>query len=268
MQLLNFGLLLLPFVAGDLAPQPEPLLAGPSDVVPGQYIVTLKEGLTSAQIRDHKKWVSSVHRANLESFAAGASGVETEGIMKHFHIHDLNMYSGGFDEKTVEDLSRNPYVSCKTHIHSTAIWQYSLTRRKVKSVHPDQHVYLAKTVTQRQARWGLGYMSSKGKPVPLHSTLVDYSYDDKAGEGVWAYVLDTGINVNHVEFEGRAILGHNAIPNKPHTDEFGHGTYVAGIIAGKTYGVAKKANVVSAKAFDTGSVSTPRRTYLSSRRRR
>nr|ACL37327.1 subtilisin-like protease 2 [Trichophyton tonsurans] len=232
MQLLNFGLLLLPFVAGDLAPQPEPLLAGPSDVVPGQYIVTLKEGLTSAQIRDHKKWVSSVHRANLEGFAAGASGVETEGIMKHFHIHDLNMYSGGFDEKTVEDLSRNPYV---------------------KSVHPDQHVYLAKTVTQRQARWGLGYMSSKGKPVPLHSTLVDYSYDDKAGEGVWAYVLDTGINVNHVEFEGRAILGHNAIPNKPHTDEFGHGTYVAGIIAGKTYGVAKKANVVSAKAFDTGS---------------
>ncbi|EFE37294.1 alkaline serine protease Alp1, partial [Trichophyton verrucosum HKI 0517] len=212
MQLLNFGLLLLPFVAGDLAPQPEPLLAGPSDVVPGQYIVTLKEGLTSAQIRDHKKWVSSVHRANLDSFAAGASGVETEGIMKHFHIHDLNMYSGGFDEKTVEDLSRNPY-----------------------------------------ARWGLGYMSSKGKPVPLHSTLVDYSYDDKAGEGVWAYVLDTGINVNHIEFEGRAILGHNAIPNKPHTDEFGHGTYVAGIIAGKTYGVAKKANVVSAKAFDTGS---------------
>ncbi|EGE09552.1 subtilisin-like protease SUB2, partial [Trichophyton equinum CBS 127.97] len=216
MQLLNFGLLLLPFVAGDLAPQPEPLLAGPSDVVPGQYIVTLKEGLTSAQIRT----------------TTGASGVETEGIMKHFHIHDLNMYSGGFDEKTVEDLSRNPYV---------------------KSVHPDQHVYLAKTVTQRQARWGLGYMSSKGKPVPLHSTLVDYSYDDKAGEGVWAYVLDTGINVNHVEFEGRAILGHNAIPNKPHTDEFGHGTYVAGIIAGKTYGVAKKANVVSAKAFDTGS---------------
>ncbi|OAL69919.1 Subtilisin-like protease 2 [Trichophyton violaceum] len=220
MQLLNFGLLLLPFVAGELflryyrkgylAPQPEPLLAGPSDIVPGQYIVTLKEGLTSAQIRDHKEWVSSVHRANLDSFAAGARGVETEGIMKHFHIHDLNMYSGGFDEKTMEDLSRNPYV---------------------KSVHPDQHFYLAKTVTQRQARWGLGYMSSKGKPVPLHSTLVDYSYDDKAGEGVWAYVLDTGINVNH----------------------FGHGTYVAGIIAGKTYGVAKKANVVSAKAFDTGS---------------
>ncbi|KAM5432764.1 Suppressor of the cold-sensitive snRNP biogenesis mutant brr1-1 [Microsporum ferrugineum] len=233
MQLLNLGLLLLlPFVAGEIAPQPEPLRAGPSDIVPGQYIVTLKEGLTFAQIREHKKWVSSVHRANLDSFAAGASGVETAGIMKNFHIHNLNMYSGGFDDKTAEDLRRSP---------------------DVKSVHPDQHIYLAKTVTQPQARWGLGYMSSKGKPVPLHSTLVDYLYDDKAGEGVWAYVLDTGINVDHIEFEGRGILGHNAIPNKPHTDEFGHGTYVAGIIAGKTYGVAKKANVVSAKAFDTGS---------------
>lgn len=116
-------------------------------------------------------------------------------------------------------------------------------------------MYLATTVTQRNASWNLGHISNKGKPASSWDSLSDFNYDSKAGEGVWAYVLDTGINVKHVEFEGRAILGHNAIPKKPHEDTFGHGTFVAGIIASKSYGVAKKATVVSAKAFDGGSVS-------------
>ncbi|KAK2820042.1 Suppressor of the cold-sensitive snRNP biogenesis mutant brr1-1, partial [Arthroderma sp. PD_2] len=235
MQILNLSLLLLlPLVAGEFGPQPLPLRTGPKEIIPGQYIVTLKDGLTSDQIKAHKEWASSVHRSNLVSATAGHDGIESAGIMKHFNIHKLNMYSGGFDEKTVQDLRRSPHV---------------------KSVLPDQKAYLATTVTQSEASWNLGYMSSKGKAVESWDTLTDYMYDDKAGEGVWAYVLDTGINVNHVEFEGRAILGHNAIPMKPHEDTFGHGTYVAGIIGGKTFGVAKKANVISAKAFDGGSSS-------------
>ncbi|TPX20431.1 Basic amino-acid permease [Coccidioides immitis] len=227
MQLLNLSLFfLLPFATANPIPQDS------QDIIPGQYIVTLKDGLTTAEIDAHKTWLASTHRSNIA--AKGHSGIETEGVFKHFQIHKLNMYAAGLDKKTVEELRRSPHV---------------------KSVLPDQKIYLAEAVTQSNAGWNLGYMSSKGQPSPSWSTLTNYTYDSTAGEGVWAYVLDTGVNVNHVEFEGRAILGRNSIPNRPHEDTFGHGTYVGVIIAGKTYGVAKKATVVSAKAFDGGSSS-------------
>nr|AJD23197.1 subtilisin-like protease 2 [Onygena corvina] len=226
MQLFSL-LLLVPFVA---AAEPQVLKTGPKGIVPGRYIVTLKDGLSASQIASHKEWLGSVHQANL-NFAANE--VEQEGLSNHFNIHKLNIYAGGFDEKTVNDLRNSPYV---------------------KSVVPDQLAYVTVTTTQRQTGWNLGYLSSKGKPVRNWDTKVDYSYDSKAGEGIWAYVLDTGTNINHVEFEGRGILGYNAHKDKPHEDTFGHGTYVGGLIAGKTFGVAKKANVVSCKAFDSGSV--------------
>lgn len=72
---------------------------------------------------------------------------------------------------------------------------------------------------------------------------------------MWAYVIDTGVNVAHSEFEGRAVLGYNAYPNTKFADVNGHGTHVAGTIIGKTYGVAKKGNVMAIKVFDAGSVS-------------
>lgn len=34
-----------------------------------------------------------------------------------------------------------------------------------------------------------------------------YLYDDDAGRGVTSYVIDTGVNINHKDFEKRAIWG-------------------------------------------------------------
>ena len=106
-------------------------------------------------------------------------------------------------------------------------------------------------VTESGAPWGLGSISHRA----VNHT--DYLYDSSAGAGTYAYVIDTGLNTAHVEFEGRGILGYNAYPNSKFVDNLGHGSHTAGTIAGKTYGVAKKASVVSVKVFDTGSVSSP-----------
>lgn len=86
-----------------------------------------------------------------------------------------------------------------------------------------------------------------------------YEYPDSAGEGVTAYVLDTGVRITHEEFGGRAAYGYDATEGGDEApDENGHGTHVAGIIAGEKYGVAKKADVVAVRVLDgngSGTVS-------------
>ena len=64
-------------------------------------------------------------------------------------------------------------------------------------------------------------------------------------------MIDSGVRVTHSEFEGRAELGHNSLEGTTDEDNNGHGTHVSGTIAGKTVGVAKKANIVGIKAFDS-----------------
>jgi subtilisin family serine protease len=103
--------------------------------------------------------------------------------------------------------------------------------------------------TQSDATYGLAAVSHRE---PNHD---DYIYDTKAGEGVYAYVVDTGIRVTHDEFEGRAEHVYTAYPGETE-DTFGHGTHVAGTIGGKTYGVAKKATLLAVKVFKGRTAST------------
>lgn len=58
------------------------------------------------------------------------------------------------------------------------------------------------------------------------------------GQGVTAYVLDTGVNITDAGFGGRAIGD---------IDCNGHGTHVAGIIGSSEFGIAKQVKIVSIK---------------------
>ena len=43
------------------------------------------------------------------------------------------------------------------------------------------------------------------------------------------YVVDTGVDISHKEFEGRAFNGFSVF-NDDFTDENGHGTHVSGTV--------------------------------------
>lgn len=102
---------------------------------------------------------------------------------------------------------------------------------------------------QENAPWGLARVSNNGK-LPQHG---DYTYtyrSDASGKDVTAYVIDTGINEKHVDFEKRAKKGPTFASVRPSDkDLVGHGTHVAGTVGSKTYGVSKNVSIVGIKVF-------------------
>jgi len=72
----------------------------------------------------------------------------------------------------------------------------------------------------------------------------------KSGDGVTAYVIDTGVRFTHTQFQGRAVSGPDFYDNDDDSSDcHGHGTHVAGTVGGKDYGVAKDVTIVGIKVL-------------------
>lgn len=94
--------------------------------------------------------------------------------------------------------------------------------------------------------WGLDRIDQRNLPLDR-----SYTWPESAGGGVTVYVIDTGIRISHKDFGGRASYGWDFVGNdRTASDGNGHGTHVAGTIAGKRYGVAKNAKVVAVRVLD------------------
>ncbi|MFC5287095.1 S8 family peptidase [Actinokineospora guangxiensis] len=99
--------------------------------------------------------------------------------------------------------------------------------------------------TQQNPTWGLDRVDQRTLPLSRSYT---YAND---GSAVTAYILDTGINMRHADFEGRATSGRDFIDNDADASDCqGHGTHVAGTVGSKTWGVAKKVKLVSVRVLN------------------
>ena len=212
------------------------------DIIPHKYIVVFKQDVGANEIAFHQEWVALTHTNSLNglddqhSFFAATKDIKPEGggITDTFDIGNLlNGYTGFFLDETIDLIRKNPLVAF---------------------VEKDSLVHANEFDIEKGAPWGLARVSHR-QPLSL-SSFDQYLYDSEAGAGVTAYVIDTGVNVKHEEFSGRAKWGKTIPQGDSDIDGNGHGTHCAGTIGSNDYGVAKKAEIVAVKVLRSNGSGT------------
>ncbi|KAI0400774.1 subtilase [Xylaria palmicola] len=209
----------------DSVPQVSTFVSNPNakNIVPNSYIVVYNNSFASEDIDAQEASIrTAIQKRNLSKRG-------TNGRLLSTRIRSFSMANGWR----------------ATAMESDDIMASEINAMDMVSyIEANQYVKAAALVAQANAPPGLVRLS--------HAQAGDDSYvfDDSAGEGITAYVVDTGILTTHDEFQGRATLEFNAIEGSADTDENGHGSHVSGTIGGATFGVAKNVKLIGVKVLD------------------
>ncbi|MFF9629555.1 S8 family peptidase [Streptomyces fradiae] len=213
--------------------------------------------------------VAALTLGTLSVHPAAAAGPAAEGVIQYAGAPNAvqGSYIVTLDESAADsDASSGKAVAAKygakikkTYTAALNGYAVSLSEAQAKKLAADPAVesvvqdrVFTIQGTQPNPTWGLDRIDQRSLPLDR-----SYTYPDPGGEGVTAYVIDTGVRITHSDFGGRASYGYDAVDNdNTAQDGHGHGTHVAGTVAGGAYGVAKKAKIVAVRVLDNNGSGT------------
>ncbi|MEV6976033.1 S8 family serine peptidase [Kitasatospora sp. NPDC093806] len=185
------------------------------DAVPGSYLVVLK---------------SQPGKGGSVADSATALARAYGGTVRRSYDAALHGFAAGLTERQARRLAADPAVALVSQ------------NRRVRL----DDVRAAQATQTGPASWGLDRIDQRRFPYDDR-----YTYPDTAGAGVTAYIVDTGVRITSEEFDGRASYGYDAIDgDNVAEDGHGHGTHVAGTVAGSSFGVAKAAKIVAVRVLN------------------
>ena len=188
-----------------------------TQVVNGRHIIVLRDG---------------IGKEGLNNFVADVRQADEDPSLPDVHctIHDV-----------VDTLCNAVVVTASKR----ALRKIS----KMQEVSFIERDKLVRGASRDHLSWALDRLDQRWLP------LDQYYQPTGTGAGVDVYVVDSGINYSHKEFQGRAFFtGFDRVPgenkSRSGSDCHGHGTHVASVIGGRKYGVAKNVTLYSARVIN------------------
>lgn len=216
------------------------------NIIPGSYIVTLKEesnvggrALRSRDFssREDKAAAFDEHHRKINdevSTVLQKHGIAAENL-KHVYSASLAGFAANLSDAQVEALKSDS---------------------RIAKIEPDMKVELSQIKQQP-----MGTAEVQAQTTPWGITRVG-GYVNSANSYYWAWVLDTGVDLDHPDLTVNTSYSKSFVGGTA-DDQNGHGTHVAGTIAARNntigvVGVAAGATVVSVRVLDangSGSMS-------------
>ena len=213
--------------------------------VPDSYIVTYNQSSieSAREGKGSRGQTKSINQVNIEFTQSIVTTSNSEITAVYGHaINGAAVYNT--DQQAIENLLNDP---------------------RIDQIYANTYMYLLdyEESPQTAVPWGLDRVDQSS------STLNSEYHFANTGSDVHVFVVDSGIDSSHPEFRGKDITGFSFngedcfdlttcsidfILNS--TDSNGHGTHVAGIIDGETYGVAKDVNLYSYNIFTGEGLTT------------
>lgn len=172
-------------IEGVLSAAVSKILANPEakNIIPNRYIV--------------------VYNNTFSSDAVDASVARFSGAIKKRNLNKRSL-GGKLLSTTVHSFNMNKWRAMSLDADDDMI-QEIYNSDEVEYIEADTRVSKSTLVAQTNAPVGLERLSHAKAGADM------YIFDDSAGEGVTAYVLDTGVLTTHSEFGDRASWGSNFI---------------------------------------------------------